>query len=196
VSASNHGFIADCCGLWFAKPGRGGHVVQQKNGVLRFAVSASGALLRQASDYIECTPCLLGCSIDGCSNCSMSVANSTLTSDDWSNAVTVGLAFNSSIRSYSGWASCACVSQRDSIGLHNEGGRMGEFCLLYLLCMLPFPVPLTSSHRTISWVQQVNLCYLPTCKQKQIGAPQMQAQTTANMCATAKPPSHSRTLNP
>jgi hypothetical protein len=28
--------------------------------------------------------------------------------------------------------------------LYNEGGKMGEFCLLYLLCMLPFPVPLTS----------------------------------------------------
>jgi hypothetical protein len=36
------------------------------------------------------------------------------------------------------------VSHTTSIGLHNEGGRMGEFCLLYLLCMLPFPVPLTS----------------------------------------------------
>jgi hypothetical protein len=23
---------------------------------------------------------------------------------------------------------------------------MGEFCLLFLLCMLPFPVPLTSLH--------------------------------------------------
>jgi hypothetical protein len=50
-----------------------------------------------------------------------------------------------------GGASCACVSQRDSIELHNEphplralpGGRMEEPCLLYLLCMLPFPVLLT-----------------------------------------------------
>jgi hypothetical protein len=32
----------------------------------------------------------------------------------------------------------------DSVGLHNEGGRMGEFCLLYLLCMLAFPAPLAS----------------------------------------------------
>jgi hypothetical protein len=37
--------------------------------------------------------------------------------------------------------------QRDSIELMlhtaipSEGGRMGVFCLLYLLCMLPFPVP-------------------------------------------------------
>jgi hypothetical protein len=45
-----------------------------------------------------------------------------------------------------GGASRACVSQRDSIGLHNVGGRMGEFCLLYLLCMLRFPVPLHSLH--------------------------------------------------
>jgi hypothetical protein len=30
-------------------------------------------------------------------------------------------------------ASCACVPQRDSIGLHNEGGRQGKFYLLYLL---------------------------------------------------------------
>jgi hypothetical protein len=45
-----------------------------------------------------------------------------------------------------GGASCACVSQRDSIGLHNVGGRMGEFRLLYLLCMLRFPVPLHSLH--------------------------------------------------
>jgi hypothetical protein len=29
---------------------------------------------------------------------------------------------------------------------HNVGGRMGEFCLLYLLCMLRFPVPLHSLH--------------------------------------------------
>jgi hypothetical protein len=43
-----------------------------------------------------------------------------------------------------GGASCACVSQRDSIRLHNVGGRMGEFRLLYLLCMLRFPVPLHS----------------------------------------------------
>jgi hypothetical protein len=43
-----------------------------------------------------------------------------------------------------GGASCACVSQRDSIGLHNVGGRMGEFRLLYLLCMLLVPVPLHS----------------------------------------------------
>jgi hypothetical protein len=45
-----------------------------------------------------------------------------------------------------GGASCACVSQRDSIALHNVGGRMGEFRLLYLLCMLRFPVPLHSLH--------------------------------------------------
>jgi hypothetical protein len=38
-----------------------------------------------------------------------------------------------------GEASCACMSQRDSIGLPNKGGRMGEICLLYLLCMLRFP---------------------------------------------------------
>jgi hypothetical protein len=43
-----------------------------------------------------------------------------------------------------GGASCACVSQGDSMGLHNVGGRMGEFRLLYLLCMLRFPVPLHS----------------------------------------------------
>jgi hypothetical protein len=47
-----------------------------------------------------------------------------------------------------GGASCACVSQRDSMGLHNVGGRMGEFRLLYLLCMLRFPVPLHSLHGT------------------------------------------------
>jgi hypothetical protein len=47
-----------------------------------------------------------------------------------------------------GGASCTCVSQRDSIGLHNVGGRMiprGEFCQLYrtaVLCMLRLPVPL------------------------------------------------------
>jgi hypothetical protein len=35
---------------------------------------------------------------------------------------------------------CACASQQDSIELQNEGGRMGEVCLL---CMLPFGVPLT-----------------------------------------------------
>jgi hypothetical protein len=29
-------------------------------------------------------------------------------------------------------------------GLHNVEGRMGEFRLLYLLCMLRFPVPLHS----------------------------------------------------
>jgi hypothetical protein len=40
----------------------------------------------------------------------------------------------------------ACRS--DSIGLHNEGGRMGEVRLLYLLCMLCFPVPLHSLHTT------------------------------------------------
>jgi hypothetical protein len=43
-----------------------------------------------------------------------------------------------------GGASCACVSQRDSIGLHNVGGRMGEFRLRYLLCMLRCPIPLHS----------------------------------------------------
>jgi hypothetical protein len=37
-----------------------------------------------------------------------------------------------------------CVSQRDSMRLHNVGGRMGEFRLLYLLCMLRFPVQLHS----------------------------------------------------
>jgi hypothetical protein len=45
-----------------------------------------------------------------------------------------------------GGASCACVSQRDSMGLHDVGGRMREFRLLYLLCMLRFPVPLHSLH--------------------------------------------------
>jgi hypothetical protein len=32
-----------------------------------------------------------------------------------------------------GEASCACVPQRDGIGLHNEGGRKKNFYLLYLL---------------------------------------------------------------
>jgi hypothetical protein len=31
------------------------------------------------------------------------------------------------------------AQQRDNSGLHNEGGSKGIFCLLYLLCMLPFP---------------------------------------------------------
>jgi hypothetical protein len=48
-----------------------------------------------------------------------------------------------------GGASCACVSHRDSIGLHNVGGRMGEFRLLYLLCMLRSPVPLHSLRREL-----------------------------------------------
>jgi hypothetical protein len=37
-----------------------------------------------------------------------------------------------------GGACCPCVSQRDSIGLHNVGGRIGEFRLLHLLCMAAF----------------------------------------------------------
>jgi hypothetical protein len=37
-----------------------------------------------------------------------------------------------------GGASCACVSQRDSIGLHNKGVRKGGVALLYLFCMLPY----------------------------------------------------------
>jgi hypothetical protein len=59
-----------------------------------------------------------------------------------------------------GGASCACVSQRDSIGLHNEGGRMGEFSLLYLLCMLPFPVPLTSLQCLCMPESLLERCYI------------------------------------
>jgi hypothetical protein len=48
------------------------------------------------------------------------------------------------------------VVARDAKGfdtpLHNVGGRMGEFRLLYLLCMLRFPVPLHSLHRVHSQV--------------------------------------------
>jgi hypothetical protein len=41
-----------------------------------------------------------------------------------------------------GEASCACVPQRDSIGLHNEGGRKGTFYPALLACMrLPLPIP-------------------------------------------------------
>jgi hypothetical protein len=36
------------------------------------------------------------------------------------------------------------MSQRDSFELHNDGDRMGEVCLLYLLCMLFLPVPIAS----------------------------------------------------
>jgi hypothetical protein len=59
-----------------------------------------------------------------------------------------------------GGASCACVSQRDSIGLHNVGGRMGEFRLLYLLCMLRFPVPLHFLHTNHSLVVTLTTLFL------------------------------------
>jgi hypothetical protein len=58
-----------------------------------------------------------------------------------------------------GGASCACVSQRDSMGLHDVGGRMREFRLLYLLCMLRFPVPLHSLHAVHKHMVCVYICY-------------------------------------
>jgi hypothetical protein len=46
--------------------------------------------------------------------------------------------------------------QRDSMGLRNEGGRMGEgFYLLYLLCMLPSPVSLTFLQQATSKEKQI-----------------------------------------
>jgi hypothetical protein len=32
---------------------------------------------------------------------------------------------------------------------YDMGERMGGFCMLYVLCMLPFPVPLTSLHAAL-----------------------------------------------
>jgi hypothetical protein len=45
-----------------------------------------------------------------------------------------------------------------SMGLHNVGGRMGEFRLLYLLCMLHFPVPLHSLHAQARATGCASLC--------------------------------------
>jgi hypothetical protein len=59
-----------------------------------------------------------------------------------------------------GGASCACVSQRDSMGSHNEGGRMGDCCLLFLLCMSRFPITLPTLHTSgPAWPLRQSLWY-------------------------------------